>query len=396
MDQIFYHGCFYTPYDTAVQAVGVKNGRIVAIGTDQQLLNQADSTTQLVDLEGKRVVPGFIDSHCHLLLAGLAYEQLDLHGCRSPREMVERGRAYIKERQLPAGTWVVGGGYDHNQFDEPVLPDGRVAEAISSVHPVMFERVCGHVGAANPLALRLAGFDESTVIEGGVLDKDSKGRLTGVLRETALDQFKLKIPLPDVDTLARALQRAIAVANQDGVTSVHSDDVMTVPVEDFLKAVDQLKEKGQFHIRIWEEFEAARPPLLRKLISRGQRTGDGDQWYRCGNLKLLLDGSLGARTASLREPYCDDPENKGIQVYLQEDLEEMVRLAHENHLQIAFHAIGDRAVEQALTAVEKVQHACPSDLRHRVVHCQIADPSFFPRMAALRPGGGRAALLYCH
>lgn len=102
------------------QAVGVKNGRIVAIGTDQQLLNQADSTTQLVDLEGKRVVPGFIDSHCHLLLAGLAYEQLDLHGCRSPREMVERGRAYIKERQLPAGTWVVGGGYDHNQFDEPV------------------------------------------------------------------------------------------------------------------------------------------------------------------------------------------------------------------------------------------------------------------------------------
>lgn len=246
----------------------------------------------------------------------------------------------------------------------------------------MFERVCGHVGAANPMALNLAGFGPETEIEGGELDQDETGCLTGVLREAALDRFKQFIPPPDQAMLTRALTAGIRTANQGGVTSVHSDDLVSVPMEDFLEAVKTLRDQGKFHIRIWEEVEAARLPFLEKLLDRGQRTGDGDCWYRMGNLKLLLDGSLGARTAYLRRPYEDDPENQGIRVYQQQDLDQLVLFAHRSGLQIAFHAIGDGAVEQAVTAVERAQRVCPKDLRHRVVHCQIADRRLFHRMAS--------------
>lgn len=126
-----------------------------------------------------------------------------------------------------------------------------------------------------------------------------------------------------------------------------------------MEAVKTLRDQGQFHIRVWEEVEAARLPLLEKLLDQGQRTGDGDCWYRMGNLKLLLDGSLGARTAYLRRPYEDDPGNQGIRVYEQQDLDQLVLLAHRSGLQVAFHAIGDGAVEQAVTAVERAQRYLP-------------------------------------
>ena len=382
MDQIYYHGRFHTLCGPDMEAIAVKDGKIAALGSTKELLPLAGPHTLLVDLEGNSVLPGFIDSHCHLLATGQADEQLDLHGCRSVQEMIERGREFIRSRCLPAGAWVVGGGYDHNLFDPPILPDGAVAQAISSEHPVMFERVCGHVGAANPLALSLAGFGPETEIEGGELDRDEAGCLTGVLREAALDRFKQFIPPPDQAMLTRALTAGIRTANQGGVTSVHSDDLVSVPMEAFLEAVKTLRDQGQFHIRVWEEVEAARLPLLEKLLDQGQRTGDGDCWYRMGNLKLLLDGSLGARTAYLRRPYEDDPGNQGIRVYEQQDLDQLVLLAHRSGLQVAFHAIGDGAVEQAVTAVERAQRICPKDLCHRIVHCQIADRALFRRMAA--------------
>lgn len=158
MDQIYYHGRFHTLCGPDMEAIAVKDGKIAALGSTKEILSLAEPHTLLSDLEGNSVLPGFIDSHCHLLATGQAYEQLDFHGCRSAQEMVTRGREFIQSRCLPAGAWVVGGGYDHNLFDPPVLPDGAVAQAISSEHPVMFERVCGHVGAANPMALNLAGF----------------------------------------------------------------------------------------------------------------------------------------------------------------------------------------------------------------------------------------------
>lgn len=380
-DQIFFNGKIDTMAGQRVQAMALKGERIEAVGSDRDILALAEPECVVTDLQGRCVVPGFNDSHCHVLMTGLKYERLDLSGVRSVEELVARGRQYIADRNLQPGTWVIGGGYDQNIFPEPVLPDGDAAEQISAVHPVLLERICGHVGAANKLAFSLAGFDGDTEIAGGVLDKDDQGRLTGIMREAALDEFKLRMPGIDAAEAKRAIKAAMAKANAAGLTSMQSNDTDGVPFDTVLQAYRELENEGKMTVRIFEEVHAPRPEALREFLDRGLRTGDGTDYFKIGNVKLFADGSLGARTANMRADYSDDPGNRGIAVYTQEELDELVLTAHRAGMQVAVHAIGDGAVEQCITAFEKAWKADHVDLRNRIVHCQFADRAMLDRMA---------------
>lgn len=388
MDTILYHGRIHTMAGRTVSALAIQNGRIALAGEDAAVLALAAPGTTLLDLEGRCVLPGFTDSHMHLLLTGQGFQRLDLRGVTSAAELVERGRDYLERTRLPAGVWVVGYGFDHNGFTPPVLPDGAVAAAISQQHPVLLDRVCGHVGAANPLALALAGFDEDTVIPGGALDKDAAGHLTGVVREAALDRLKTTIPRvgqDQVEALVEAAGRRFAAV---GLTSIHSDDLgpegTDWPV--LTAACSALAQRGALSVRLWEEWEAPRPPQLQELLRLGLRSGSGDGWLRLCNVKLIADGSLGARTAHLRQAYSDDPGNRGIPVYTQAELDEMVQLCHSADLQVACHAIGDGAAEGFVNAVGRAMAADPRPIHHRVVHCQIGDEDLYRRMASLGMG----------
>ncbi len=207
MDTILYNGVIHTMAGRTVSALAIQKGRVALAGEDASALALATPETRRIDLEGRCVLPGFTDSHMHMLLTGLGFRRLDLRGVSSVEELVERGRAYVARQSLAPGEWVIGYGFDHNRFPVPVLPDGAAAEAISRDIPVVLDRVCGHVGAANAKALALAGFDEATVIPGGALDKDPSGRLTGVLREAALDRIKSFAPRLD-QSLTEALLEA--------------------------------------------------------------------------------------------------------------------------------------------------------------------------------------------
>ena len=388
MDTILYNGVIHTMAGRTVSALAIQNGRVALAGGVEAALALRTPDTAVLDLGGRCVLPGFTDSHMHLLLTGWAFRQLDLRGVRSVAELVERGRAYVAGRDLAPGEWIIGYGFDHNLFPEPVLPDGAVAEAISSEHPVVLDRVCGHVGAGNALALRLAGFGPDTVIPGGALDRDASGRLTGVVREAALDALKQSAPRLDraqVEQLVEETGRRFAAV---GLTAVHSDDLGPEGTdwEVLRDAFAALEARGALSVRLWEEWEAPRPPELRALLDRGLRTGDGGEWLKIGNVKLIGDGSLGARTAFLRSDYTDDPGNRGIPVYTQEELCEMVALCHGAGLQVACHAIGDGTCERFVNAVEGAMAADPKPLRHRVVHCQIGDGALYRRMAALGMG----------
>ncbi len=389
-DLIFYNGIVHTMADdaaeTKVSAVAISGNLIQAVGDDEEILNLAEENCRMVDLHGRCLVPGFQDSHCHLLLTGQSFRNLDLRGVRSVQELVEAGRAYIKEHQVPEGAWVLGDGFDHNRFSEPVLPDIRVVDAISTCHPILIQRVCGHVGTANTMAFQRVGFDAHTSFSGGVIDLDGQGEITGVLREVALDQFKMRIPKPGVAALKEAIVDAARHVNQYGVTSVHTDDLEGGALEDILCAYRQLEQEGRLNVRVWEEVQAARPEVLKRFLDRGLRTGDGSDYFKIGNIKLILDGSLGARTASLREEYGDDPGNRGIAVYAQPELDEVVLTAHKAGMQVACHAIGDRAVEQSVTAFEQAYRSDGKDLRNRVVHCQFVDNVLIRRMADSRIG----------
>ena len=388
MDQIFINGSIYTMAGRRVEALAVQRGRIAYAGSREGALALMTEDTKVTDLGGHCVLPGFCDSHMHMLLCGVGFHRLDLRGAVSPEELVERGRAYINERGIAPGEWVIGYGFDHNLFVDTQLPDGRVAEAISAVHPVLLDRVCGHVGTANGLALQLAGFASDTMIPGGELDRDETGALTGVIRETALDKIKACIPKLSQAQVEELLQEAGERFAPCGLTSVHSDDLGPEGTDwDTLSAaMEVLEARGELRIRIFEEWEAARPQTLQPIIDKGYHTGWGRETLRVCNIKLITDGSLGARTAYLKEDYSDDPGNRGIPVYTQEKLNELTTLCHKAGQQVAFHAIGDGALEQCVTAVERAMAEEPKPLRHRIVHCQIGNEDLYRRMAALGMG----------
>ncbi|MGM9565260.1 amidohydrolase [Evtepia sp.] len=389
MDTIFYNGRVHTMAGRTVSALAVQGARIAMVGSDEAVLALADENTRRIDLQGRCVLPGFVDTHMHLLLTGEGFRRLDLRGVRSPEEIVARGRDYVASHELAQDEWIIGYGFDQNIFDPPVLPDGAVAEAISSDHPVVLDRVCGHVGAGNAKALALAGYDETTVIPGGELDKDAGGKLTGVVREAALDQLKKASPRLTQERVEFLLEDVGARMAAVGLTGVHSDDLAAEGTDwPTLKAAfDALEARNAVPLRLWEEWETPRPDNLRaEILSQPLRSFQGSDWLKVGNVKLIADGSLGARTALLREDYSDDPGNRGIAVYTQAEMDEMVALCHDNDLQVACHAIGDGATASFLAAVEKAQARDPKPLCHRVVHCQFGDRTLYEKMAALGMG----------
>lgn len=365
------------------EAMLVEGERIVSTGSSRDILKLSDSNTTCTDLGGRCVIPAFNDSHCHILATGLNLTRLNLCGVRSCEEIIERGRKYISEMPLKEDEWIVGYGFDQNIFDDPVLPDKKTAEAISAEHPVFLDRICGHVGAVNQAALNIAGYDECTVVTGGVLDKDDQGHLNGILREAALDKMRRLISPPSDETLITGLKKIMAQANSYGITSVQTDDLECAGLDCVMASYKKLSEENEMTLRVYEEIQQPRVPQLQAFLKRGLRTGDGDEYFKIGNIKLLTDGSLGARTAYMAEDYADEAGNRGIAVYTQEALNEVVALAHSSGMQIAFHAIGDGAVEQAVTAVEQAQRSFPDKrMRHRIVHCQFVNADILNRMRA--------------
>ena len=396
------------------EAMLIDGDTITAVGSDAEILAQireissgtgSDAVTT-VDLAGRCVLPAFNDSHCHLLATGLNEVRLDLRGVRSCEEIVARGRAYLASAALAPDDWIVGYGFDQNLFDDKRLPDRSTAEAISPDRPVFLDRVCGHVGAVNRAALAIAGYDENTVITGGVLARDENGKLNGILKEAALDKMRRLIPQPSPAMLEAALLHAMRNANRFGLASVQTDDLESAALDSVIALYHKLEAEGRLTLRIYEEIQQPRVPQLQSFLDRGLRTGDGDDFFRVGNIKLLTDGSLGARTAYMREPYADAPETAGVAVYTQDALNEVVALAHRNGMQVAFHAIGDGAIEQVVRSVEYAmrteekarislmpeneiypkedstlkQTSSPSSHRHRIVHCQFIGEDLLARI----------------
>lgn len=392
------------------EAMLIDGDTITAVGSDAEILARireisagtGSETVTAVDLAGRCVLPAFNDSHCHLLATGLNQIHLDLRGVRSCEEIVERGRAYLSSASLSADDWIVGYGFDQNLFEDKRLPDRLTAETISSDHPVFLDRVCGHVGAVNRAALQIAGFDENTVITGGVLARDENGKLNGILKEAALDRMRRLITEPSPAMLEAALLHAMQDANRFGLASVQTDDLESAALDSVIALYHKLESEGRLTLRIYEEIQQPRVPQLQEFLARRLRTGDGDDFFRIGNIKLLTDGSLGARTAYMRQPYADAPETAGVAVYTQDALNEVVALAHRNGMQVAFHAIGDGAIEQVVRSVEyagkaeakasaslsdeKISHSeahaytAAASHRHRIVHCQFIGEDLLARI----------------
>lgn len=370
--------------DERFQAFAVDGNKIVKTGTDHALKAYAGPDDVIEDLGGKTVLPGFNDSHLHLLNYAYSLTKIDCSGLASIDEIVEAGKRYIAEHQIPEGTWVQGRGWNQVFLKENRSLTRDDLDRISTKHPIVFTRVCEHMVAVNTRALELAGIDEATRNpEGGEIEKDRAGRLTGVIKETARYLIYQIIPPKSVEEIKDMLERAIQTASSYGVTSAQTDDFETFSDKDWKKVIRAYQEmiaEGRLHIRIYEQCLLPEINRLNTFLEAGYYTGKGDEYFKIGPLKLLTDGSLGGRTAYLSVPYRDAPESWGIPVFTSKELDELVVTAHTHGMQLVCHGIGDGAINMVLDSYAKAQKALPKeDARMGIIHVQITDDAIIRR-----------------
>ena len=381
VDLVLINGTVWTgnPRQPWAEAVAVRGERIHSVGTTAEVRRLAGGGATVVDLRGGLVLPGFIDSHTHFLAGGFSLSSVQLRDCRGREDFAARVGA--KARDLGKGEWVVNGDWDNERFGPPELPRKDWVDAVTPGNPVCVNRFDGHMVLANSLALKLAGITRDTPVPpGGEIVRDAKtGEPTGILKDAAMDLVFAKIPEPSFAEKLRAAEASLREAAANGVTSVHEmADASSFEVFEELARQNRLTARLSVYIPITQVDLLARLKL---------KSPFGGPYLKLAGLKGFVDGSLGSATAYFFEPYADDPKTKGLlheQMFPEGAMEARVLEADRAGLQVAIHAIGDRANSLLLDIFEKAVAANgPRDRRWRVEHAQHLRPGDIARFGRL-------------
>jgi predicted amidohydrolase YtcJ len=381
-DVIYIHANVYTgvPANTQFSSVereetiAVRGDRIQAVGKAIDIQKLKGPQTQVVDLEGHFVMPGFNDAHLHLADAGMQRLNVDLTGVKSLDEFRERVLARVAAAK--PGEWILGGGWDETLWPVKVLPSRWDLDEVSSDHPIFLDRVDGHLAVANTRALQLASITlASRNPEGGKIDRNENGEPTGVLRDTAQQAVRAVIPQPTHEDKKHGIEVALADLAEHGVTSAQDYS----PDWENFQIYEELEKDGKLTARIseWLPFDNSVDELKTKRDSHSQ----SDLMLHTGMLKGFMDGSLGGHTAALLAPYADDPNNSGLPRYEADKLNDMAKERVLAGFQLGFHAIGDKGNQMALDAFAVAEKAAREqkvkaanggdDYRLRVEHAQV-------------------------
>lgn len=367
------------PAQPRAEAIVTAGDKIAYVGDIAGARAYAHAGAEETDLGGAFVIPGFIESHNHMIMYGLGAAQIDARfpTVTSIAEICATigRRAAITE----PGRWVMARGYDDNKLSERRHPTRQDLDAVAPNHPVMLVNGSGHMSVVNSLALRMAGITGATTApQGGHIMLDDAGEPTGLLQETAQNLVRALIPEPTVADMVEALRLCGRNYAAAGITSSHTAGVNS---EEEMAAHQIAAFDGAIRLRTYAMIGK---PLLPIVDDLGLRTGLGDHRLRIGPIKFFSDGSLIGRTAAVFEPFLADPrpDNLGLEMMPQEELDACVKQAHDAGFQVATHAIGDRAIHMVLTAYERALAANPrADHRHRIEHCGICRPELIERIA---------------
>lgn len=366
------------PHDgeSGVTAVRVRHGRIAAVGGDRQALAGRTSRTEVVDLRGRSVLPGFVDSHTHFhRFAILRRHFIDFDDASITRLGDVLAAVASRVAHKPPGTWIQGDNLSDGRLREHRLPTRQDLDTVAPEHPVLLRGVGKHIAVANSLALQLAGIDRATPDPpGGRIERDTEGEPTGVLHERGklrLDTTRVDTVVPPLDESARlkAIAAGLRELQERGITSIHE----ITRARDEFADYERLREAGDLGLRVVSYVRVVEAQAtLDALTSVGLRSGYGDDWLRLGGVKLSVDGSCTFKNAALYEPYPGEPHNTGIVRIEQAELDDVVRAADAAGLAVAVHAIGPRAVDMALDAFDRARAANgQSALRHRIEHAYV-------------------------
>ncbi|UCB60241.1 MAG: amidohydrolase [Candidatus Bathyarchaeota archaeon] len=365
------------PKQPRAQAVAVRDGKFAAIGSNTQILSYAGKDTERIDLGGKTVVPGLTDGHVHGASLGRSLTQIDVRGVKSIDEILQKVQQWAKKTRK--GKWIIGRGWDQDKLAEHRCPSRFDLDDAAPTNPVLLVRVCGHLGVVNSEALRLAKITEKTTPpRRGIIGRDAKtGRLNGIMQENALDLIFDAIPEASQETLMNNCLRACQKMVAEGITTAHW--LISSPRE--VKALQQLHQQNMLPLRIYMLYPIL---YLDHIVELGFTTGFGDDKLKVGSVKILVDGSLGARTAALKQPYSDASDTKGMLLHSQSQLKAFVEHAHNANLQLAIHIIGDKAVELVLQILEQVLRTSNKKKhRHRLEHVSVLNPKLVKKMKAI-------------
>ncbi len=389
MRTIYHNGQVFTGSLPLVQAFIVEDGRFTAVGSNEEILAQCTLGDTVVDLEGHFVSAGFNDSHMHLLNFGqsLRMAQLARH-TDSLTGMIMYLEQFLQDNPVVEGQWLRGRGWNQDYFtDVQRMPSRWDLDRISTDIPIMITRACGHSAVVNSKVLQIAGITADTPAPVGGAIGIENGEPDGRFYDNALDLVNRYLPLPDKEELKNMIRAACIALNRYGITSSQTDDYCVfrgIPFEMINEAYRELEESGELTVRVYEQSNFTTVEDLQRFIDAGNITGTGSDCFKIGPLKMLGDGSLGARTAHLSRPYADDPSTCGFSLFTPEHMNAMVSLANRSGMQIAIHAIGDACLDQVLNAVNLALQECPrEDHRHGVVHCQISRADQLERIAQL-------------
>jgi predicted amidohydrolase YtcJ len=399
-DAIYVHGNIYTgelansQFSSILraEAIAVRGDRIQAVGKTADIEKLKGPQTQVVDLGGHFVMPGFNDAHMHLADAGFQKLSVNLVGVKSLEEL--RDRVLAKVQTAAPGEWITGGGWDETLWPVVAVPSRWDLDEVSGGHPIFLERVDGHIAIANTRALRLASVTlASKAPQGGQIDRDANGQPTGILRETARAAVDAVIPKPNHGKRRQAIEAALADLAQWRITSAQDfSGLQDNTIWENFQILEDLEKEGKLTSRLseWLQFDAP----LDELVLKRDMHPHSDLMLHTGMLKGFMDGSLGSHTAALLEPYADDPKNSGLPRYEADKLNEMTKERVLAGFQVGFHAIGDKGVQMALDAFAEAEKAAREkkvkapnggdDFRLRIEHAQVTSKAQIARFKELK------------
>lgn len=366
--------------NTITEAVAVKNGKILRVGNNKHIRETTGEKTQVIDLKGKTMLPGLIDSHMHPGGSWGAYLVRGVEcgpGFNSVEEMLEAVKDKVSK--MNTGDWILGYRMDDVKMGR--YPTREELDKVAPENPLYIQRRDGHNGVANSLALKEAGITKDTPDpHHGKIERDENGEATGLLRESAKDLVYHIMPPYSFEEFYEGLQLVFDECIRLGLTSIHAS--MVSPIE--FKAMQALKREGKLGIRVAVHLSGRDEGMVEGAIAAGIETPFGDEWLKITEAEWVFDTSTSGRTAAYYEPYVGEPENTGILLYDQEDIENRVLMTHKAGIRVGLDGVGDRGIDRSLDAIEKALKAYPrEDHRHRIEHCCYVTPAIQDRLIEL-------------
>jgi predicted amidohydrolase YtcJ len=352
------------PANPTAEAVLIENNKITAVGTTDEILKHRDTNTEVIDLNGKLMLPGFIDNHVHFTSGGFYLQGIDIRGAKSTAEFKKIVKEYAEQHP---GQWITGGNWDHEAWEVNDLPVKEMIDDFTPNTPVLIDRFDGHMALANSYALKLAGITKDTESpDGGLIVKDPEtGEPTGILKDNAMGLVAKHIPPSSDEEYYTAALTALDHVKQFGITSVQD-----ITYQKDLDTYRKLEKENKLTCRIYTRLPIA---SYKKLVENDFTAPSGNDKLKMGSLKAFADGSLGSSTAWFFEKYDQDTTTAGLAMDIVSDnsLEKWTLDADKNHLQICTHAIGDKANSYMLDLYEKIIEMNPQwDRRFRIEHAQ--------------------------